>query len=215
MTEQNQNCIWAGIGIDIPEGSEIYQKIIEMNNLLIDKYGARKDYTGSECPHLNLYDLSVPNGNAKLIVEKIRQISEEQRSFTAKIKRVNYFHFGLFFMEIEKNDMLVELHERIVGEVVKLKDTCIDEDYLAPHRKYNARQKELLMEYGNPHVLDQFQPHITIGHVKNQENKLNEILDGLNKFIPMIELRIDNVHIVTGDGKNKKTLGKFNLVRVS
>src|SRR3989344_7973333 len=140
MTEQNQNCIWMGIGIDIPEGSEIYRRIIEMNDLLVEKYDSKKDFAGSEHPHLNIYDLSVPRENTKLITERVKTISENQRSFTATIKGVDYFSFGLIFLEVEKNDILKKLHKKIVGDVVKLKGDCIDNDYLSPHRKYSAKQ---------------------------------------------------------------------------
>jgi len=198
----------------VPEESEIYRKIVQMNDLLAMKYDAKKDFAGSEHPHLNLYDLSAPNENVKLIAERVKTISENQKSFSIKIKGINYFHFGLIFLEIEKNDVLTKLHEKVVEDVVKLKGSCIDEDYLAPHRKYTARQKELLMQYGNPHVLDQFQPHITIGHVRNQGSKLHEISGELNKLILMAEFVIDNVHVVTGEEKDRQTLGKFKLIRV-
>ena len=213
MAEQNQNCTWVGIGTDVSGESEIYRKIIETNDLLVTKYGAKKDFAGSEHPHLNLYDLSVPNENVELIAKKIKQISEEQRSFEAKVKGINYFHFGMIFLEVEKSDTLAKLHENIVEEVVKLKGDCIDENYLAPHRQYSKRQKELLMQYGNPHVLDQFQPHITIGHIRNQENKLSEISKELNKLISVTEFKIDVVHIVESNGKDNKTLGRFDLIR--
>ncbi len=211
MVEQNQNCIWIGIGVDVLEGSGLYGRIIEMNCLLVEKYGAEKNFAGSEHPHLNLYDLSVPKENVELITESIKSISEEQRSFTVKIRGINYFHFGLVFLEVEKNDTLGKLHGKIVEDVVKLKGDCIVNDYLAPHRKYNAKQKELLMQYGNPHILDQFQPHITIGHIRNQENKLKAIQEELNKLITVTEFKIDNVHIVAENEKSKETLGRFNL----
>jgi 2'-5' RNA ligase len=214
MTGQNQNCIWVGIGIDVSEETELNRVVVEMNNLLAEKYGASKDFTGSNHPHLNLYDLSVPIENLELIIEKVREISEINKGFEVEIGEVNYFPFGLFFLEISKNDALNKLHKRIVEELVKLKGKCIDEDYLAPYRKYSERQKEVLMQYGNPHVLDQFQPHITIGHVKNQQDKLDTICKELSKFAPMTKLKIESVHIVTDGEKDNRTLGKFDLILV-
>lgn len=212
MTDQKQNCVWIGIGADISEGMDLCRTINKVNNSLVEKYEAKRDFTGSEYPHLNLYDLSVAKPNLKIISEKIKKIAENQKSFIVRVKEVDYFPFGLFFLGVGKSSELKNLHRKIVEEIVKLKGECIDEDYLAPHRKYNQRQKELLVEYGNPHVLDQFQPHITIGHVKNQEDKLSSIQKELNKTIKITEFRINNLHITVGDGKNYKTLGKFNLI---
>lgn len=210
--KSNQNCLWIGIGIDVSEGTELNRTVVKMNNLLAEKYGANKDFAESNHPHLNLYDLSVPRGNLELIIRKVREISESQKSFEVGIKKVNYFPFGLFFLEINKNDALDGLHKRVIEEIAKLKGECIDEDYLAPHRKYSEKQKELLIQYGNPYVLDQFQPHITIGHVRNQSDKLDMICKELNRSVLMAKFKIESLYIVADGGKNNKTLGRFDLI---
>lgn len=208
----NQNCIWIGIGIDVPE--DIQRIVVRMNDLLADKYGANKYFSENKHPHLNLYDLNVPRKNLELIVDKVRKISESQEKFEVEIEKVNYFPFGVFFLGIRMNNILNGLHKRMVEEVVQLKDECINEDYLAPHRQYSEKQKESLMQYGNPHVLDQFQPHITIGHVSNQHSKIDAIYKELNDFVLMTKFKIERVHIVTDGEKNNKTLGKFDLIPV-
>lgn len=210
--KNTQNCVWIGIGVDISEGTELYQGVVKMNSLLIGKYGAEGGFAGSEHPHLNLYDLSVPRENLKAIVERVKEVVSTQKNFAVKIGAIRRFSFGLFFLEINNNSGLKKLHRKIVEEVVKLRGECIDKDYLAPYRKYTKRQKELLIKYGNPYVLDQFQPHITIGHVRNTKNNLMAIQEELNRLIPMTELRVDNVHVVAENKKSKKTLGKFSLM---
>ncbi len=205
MSEKNnQNCVWIGISVDI-EKLELRRDIVEMNNLLVGEYGANKSFAGGECPHLNLYDLSVPRENLELIVKKVKEMTESQKIFEIEMGKVNYFPFGLFFLEIKMNVILNGMHKKIVEEIVKLKGSCIDEDYLAPHRQYSKRQKELLMQYGNPYVLDQFQPHITVGHTRNQQDKLDAICKELSKIAPMTNFRVESVHIVTdGEKDNKK-----------
>ncbi|MFA5092075.1 MAG: 2'-5' RNA ligase family protein [Candidatus Paceibacterota bacterium] len=191
-----------GIGIDILKKSELYYDIIETNKILVKKYGSKTDLN-KNCPHLNLYDLSIPKENLKYIILKIKEILVDQKPFIIKTKKVNYFSFGIIFLEIEPNQELKTLHKKIVKEVSKLKGTCIDNDYLAPHRTYTKKQKELLLKYGNPFVLDQFQPHITIGFVNNQKDTLANICKELNTYIKSNKFQVDCIQIVSGE-KHKK-----------
>lgn len=200
---ENESCIWIGVGTDIPKESALYHTVKDANGLLVKKYNGKDGFAGSECPHLNLYDLSVPKENVNSIIEKIKEIAKEQRSFTVKTGKVNYFPFGLFFLEIEESQDLLNLHKKIVEQIVTLNGGCIDKDYLAPHRKYTQKQRDTLMKYGNPYVLDQFQPHITVGFVRNHENKLAEICKELNSLVQSQEFHVNTVHIVAGEGKEK------------
>lgn len=211
MAKQKQSCTWIGIGSDVTEGTDIYHKIIEADNLLANKYGTEDNFIIGRRPHLNLYDLSVPSNSIELIVGKMKLISETQKRFTVKARGVSYFHFGIVFLVIKKSKVLTKLHKKAIGEVSGLRGGCIDEDYLALNGEYTKKQKKLLIEHGNPYVLDQFFPHITIGYVKNKREKLGDIRKELDKLIPKSEIQINNIHIVSGDGKEKKTIKRFNL----
>ena len=199
---KKEECIWIGIGFDILKKSELYYDIIEVNKILVKKYGSKTDLN-KNYPHLNLYDLSIPKENLKEIILKIKTILINQKSFIIKIKKVNYFPFGIVFLEIEQNKELEKLHKKIVREVSKLNGKCIDKDYLAPHRTYTKKQKELLIRYGNPFVLDQFKPHITIGFVNNQKDILINICRELNTYIKSNKFQVDCIQVVSGE-KHKK-----------
>lgn len=209
MKRQAVNCIWVGIGISIQENKELYCIIKKLEKILAARYKIKI----SNDPHINLYDLSIPEENIENTVEKIKAIANIQKKFIVEIGKVNCFLFGLFFLEINENKELKNIHDKIVKEIVKLKGCCIDEDYLIPDRKYNERQKQLLMDFGNPYVLDQFKPHVTIGYVGNQKGKLREAELELNGLIGASKkLIVDNLHIVAGWGENKRTVAEFKLL---
>jgi hypothetical protein len=113
---------------------------------------------------------------------------------------------------VQKSKQLELLHKNIVKEIVALKGECIDKDYLSPNRKYTKRQKELLMKYGNPFVLDQFQPHITIGNIFDK-NQLKNICKELNLQLKYQEFEIESIHI-TVENNGLKTTKKIKLINI-
>ncbi len=209
MNANELNCIWIGVGSDVTKETPLYADCLRMGDVLKIKYGSQLDLSGKDAPHLNFYDLSLPAENLERAAAGLEKLASEQKVFAVKIKSVGYFPFGIFFLEIEKNGELFKLHRHIVEEIVQLKGSCIDPDYLEPHRKYAERRKEILQQYGNPHVLDQFQPHITIGHVKNSHYDFEEIKRELVKLLTAKDWKIDNIHVATD---HREFLKIFRLV---
>jgi 2'-5' RNA ligase len=196
-----EKCVWIGIGTNIKKEDNLYIECKAINNLLTKKYGNLILFSKTNEPHLNLYDLDIPKKNLKQIKDIIQKIASNYDSFELKIKSVNYFPFGLFFIEIENDKILQELHEKIVKEVSQLKGDCICEDYLKPQRNYDSEQKDMLQCYGNPHVLKQFKPHITLGLAKGKN--LDLIRLEIEKLLKSRTFLIDNFHIVVEENKNK------------
>ncbi len=204
----SKDCIWIGIGIDLPKQSNVYRDVVKFNKQLVKNYGIKKDFY----PHLNIYDLSVPKDNLKAIIKKLKAFVSAQKSFKIKIGKINSFSFGIIFLEVNKSKQLELLHKNIVKEVAVLKGECIDKDYLSPNRKYTKRQKELLIAYGNPFVFDQFQPHITIGNIFDK-NQLKSICKELNSQLKFQEFVIDSIHI-TIENNGSKTTKKIKLINI-
>jgi len=204
----NNTCTWIGIGIDLPKQSGVYRDVVMFNKLLVKNYGIKKDFY----PHLNIYDLSVPKENLKAIIEKLKAFVSTQKSFKIKTKKINFFPFGIVFLEVQKSKQLELLHKNIVKGIVALKGECIDKDYLSLNRKYTKRQKELLMRYGNPFVFDQFQPHITIGNIFDKK-QLKNICKELNLQLKPQEFEIESIHI-TVENNGLKTTKKIKLINI-
>jgi 2'-5' RNA ligase len=206
---ENKTCVWIGIGANIPETSRLGEAIGAAHALLRKKYDSRPGFSGSSRSHLNLYDLSVPRQNLKAVVETVKMIAAAQKSFTLRTGEVDYFPFGLFFVETLKNSKLIVLHKKLVAQVSALKGDCIDPDYLEPRRKYSVEQKRILMRYGNPHVLDFFHPHITIGQVNS--GNLKSIKKELNGLFGEEKLIMDHLRITIENKAGKKVTKRFHF----
>jgi 2'-5' RNA ligase len=201
------NCSWIGIGVDVERG-KLNDECVAMNAMLKTQYGSSIDFSGKDVPHLNLYDLSVPTENISTIEKNLEKIAGETKPISIEIESVGYFPFGIFFLKLKMNDALSDFHKKIVDAIVPFKSDCVDKDYAAPYRNYTPRQSELLEQYGNPFVLDCFEPHITIGHIRNKNVDFDMIKDELEKLLKTKAWTADNLHIATN---GRQTVKRFAL----
>ena len=211
MIDKNQDCVWVGIGVNIQKSTSLYQTCLRLNKVLRKEYGSTLRFLGSEVPHLNLYDLDVPRDNLRTIVERLQTLLQGQKSFNVKIKPLNYFPFGLFFLEIETTTQLSHLHRALVEAISPLKGECVCEDYLQPHRSLDSEQNAVLKLHGNPYVLGCFKPHITVGHIRNQDQNLDSIRRELNTINKTKELLINNIHVVFEENGARRELQVFHF----
>ncbi|MEK6825812.1 MAG: 2'-5' RNA ligase family protein [Nanoarchaeota archaeon] len=174
--------IWVAVGCYVEHKSNFYKEIIAMNSLLTDKYSNTLVFSSENIPHLNLFDLNILREMLPLALKRLKDIAKKTHTLTLKLKNVLAFPFGTFFIEIEKQSELLTLHAKIVHAIAPLKNGCLCNDYLKHRKTYTREQRKLLQRYGSPHVLKNFTPHITIGHVEKEDNsKICKSLNALRK----------------------------------
>ncbi len=203
------NCSWIGIGVELP--SLLTQQCISVNNEISLVNPASYKFSQNNRPHLNLYDLDVPERNISEITSALNNVLSDTPSFEVKILKIGYFQFGAIFLEVEKHPLLLHLHNIVVSTVYKYKGNCVCKDYLQPWRKHTLGQTEMLEKYGNPFVLKEFQPHISVGFIKASEETLNAHVEDLNKYINISSFKIENISLVDDAEKGHNALAAFNL----
>jgi len=182
IKKQNNQCVWIGIGINVSSKDSEYDSLINLNTHLTKEYANTLILNSStNQPHVNLYDLDVPEDNLKEIESTLERIVNSSNYFKTNINNVSFFKHGTIFLRCELNSELIELERAVVEEVSKYKGNCKTEEYWQPWREYSLEQIENREKYGNPHVLNTFHPHITVGFVKTNEKELKEICEQLNK----------------------------------
>lgn len=102
------------------------------------------------------------------------------------------FRSGVVYLSIKKNSTLCDLQEKIVKTVSPFKEDCICVDYLKPGRNYAQGQKEMSKLHGNPFVLSEFNPHITVGFLCNTPPDINKLF---GHTIPATKFYIDSIHL--------------------
>jgi len=196
-SKQNEECVWIGIGVNVTPDDPGYGEFIQLNKNLVQQDESTFVFdVVSNQPHLNLYDLDVPKDNLVHIESELQQIANSFKFFTVKFGGVNYYSYGIIFVSCEVNDQLEELEKQIVGSTVVYKGDCRTEEYWQPWRKYSQEQIENREKYGNPHVLNTFTPHITIGYVKTNENELQRIVKEIKDKQSIIQLKCEHIDLV-------------------
>ena len=203
------NCSWIGIGVELPP--LLTQQCGSVNAAISQINPASHKFSDTNRPHLNLYDLDVPESNISEITSALINALKDIPSFEVKIKNISYFHFGAVFFEIEKHPSLLDLHNTVVSTVYKYRGSCLCKDYLQPWRKYTQEQEGMLKEFGNPFVMNEFHPHISLGFIKASEGVLKNYVEDLRKIISITSFRVEKLSLV-GDVKNgHNTLVILNL----
>ena len=194
--------VWVGIGITINKKSRACASLVEMSEILSQKYGDK--LKSAKEFNINLYDFDAPKSELKNIEKELRDILNEFMGFKIKVNVVRSFDFGIVFLEIEKTIELYNLHKKIVEKINPYRKGLICKDYLEEKRNYNSSKKEMIEKYGNPHVLDEFYHHITIGMVK--PSKLDSAIKDLKKLSRKMEIGVNSIHIAINDNgkRNKK-----------
>lgn len=212
MMEKNLGCVWVGIGVNFSPNSMIYQECLRIASLLQRKYKTQPFFSKIRQPHLNIYDLSLPQKNLEIVLKRLDGLLKDQKSLELKIKSVDYFPFGLFFLKVEEKKELIVLHRNIVEIIYALKEDCICEDYSRLLDKYNSNQKDSLERFGNPYVLDLFNPHLAFGFIKDSSLNFDSVKPYLEAKTIIESFRIEKIDVV-GENKYhvKKIIKTFNL----
>jgi 2'-5' RNA ligase len=203
------HCSWLGIGVELP--SVLSQQCNKLNTEITLINPRSYKFSQENRPHLNLYDLDLPETNVPDIISALNNVLSNMSSFEVRILKIGYFNFGAIFLEVEKHPLLINLHTAVVDTVYKYKGNCVCTDYSQPWRKYTREQAEMLEKYGSPFVMNEFQPHISVGFIKAPEEMLKTHVENLNKIMNVGSFRIENVSLVDDEEKGHNTLITINL----
>ena len=170
-------CIWFGVGIDVKSTDEAYSSIIELNELLKQKYGSNYIFNSiNNPPHINLYDIDIPSENLEDVDQTLKKLAKQYKPLSIELSTIDSFRYGAIYVRCALDHKLQDLEKEVVESLVNFKDGCRTKEYWQSWREYNAQQIYNRDQYGNPHVLDTFTPHITLGFVKVGQKKLQEIV---------------------------------------
>ncbi len=197
------NITWAGVGLNFSADDPGYQELIEINELLINRYGSTFRFDpASNPPHINLYDFDLPKKNLEELCSRLQEAAEQSPRFLVELGEIKYFDHGTIYIGCELSLEMKALEAMVVEQLNPLREGCRTEEYWQVHRKYTEGQKEQREKYGNPHVLETFYPHLTIGFLNGQKSDLDRLVDELNKNFSLKHIPINHIDLVTKDNES-------------
>jgi len=202
MTVKHTDCIWIGIGIDIAPSDSVFSQLTKLNSQLNQEFGSPYNLKLNPL-HINLYDLDISEDNLEKADVILREVTRKSSTFSIKLGKVSFFEHGSIFVACEPNEPLKTFEREIVEAIVPFKGTCRTEEYWEPWRQYTEQQKIYREQYGNPHVLDAFTPHITVGYVKKEKTELEKITNQLSEKFEASEFTVKQISMAIQNSEGK------------
>lgn len=135
-------------------------------------------------PHLSLFPNQYPQKNKATIESSLINLSKHSQPF--RITLTGYSQIsGFIFADAVKTDELVSLHSDAVEVLNPLREGHMP-SLVADLKGLNPAQQASVEKYGNPIVLDSWEPHVTLTHINDIE-RAKQILEAL----PPINLEFD------------------------
>jgi len=121
-------------------------------------------------PHITLLHINLQPGQVKNVLEALRFLAKKHSKINlefganymgASIFR-NFFHLGL-----KKSAKLYDLHESVVETISPIRNGKVP----IPVKAKNSTQKSYFTKYGVGNILKFFNPHFTLGELKNVKDE--------------------------------------------
>ena len=202
---------WTGVGLDILPDEAAYEEIIGLNELIRTHTLYSFDPTNNP-PHINLYDFDFPLESIEKIASSLEAISHKHQPLTLAVTGVHYFPHGSIYLGFAPTESLLDLETEVVETLNPIREGCRTDVYWQPWRKQTEAQAVNLEKYGNPHVLDTFVPHLTIGFIKDRPEVLESICDNLTTQLHLKTISFNHLDLIAKDYQKVVLKKSFELV---
>lgn len=173
------------LNIVVPPDEQTRNQLIRLSTYLSTLVRANFILDEAEFrPHLSLFPNQYPQKNRPAIEASLNNLSEQTNPF--RITLTGYSQIsGYIFADAVKSDDLVALHAQAVEVLNPLREGYMP-SLVAGLKGLTPAQQTSVKKYGNPIVLDSWEPHVTLTHIDDME-----IAKQVHKQLPPINLEFD------------------------
>lgn len=139
--------------------------------------------------HLTIYKVEFPTKNEKNFFKLLENFSKTLKPFKVHFKRF-FSEEGWVELDFEKSAHIYSVHKKIVEMISPLREGYVREKYYEqmkdPHQ-FPGRQREYIETYGNPYVMSEYHPHLSLlrfkdvlvaENIQKQYNKKKMVIRG-------------------------------------
>ena len=112
MTDKN----WVGIGINFKPNSIPFNKFVNLNEILVQKYKSKIILDENNNPHVNLYDIDIPSKNTDTIISKLEKF--EKIGLVTSIQFVKTIPIVRKFLEQKGKKIFTYKHQQYEGQML-------------------------------------------------------------------------------------------------
>ncbi len=185
------------------------KRLIDLSNSISGNFRSLFKLNDTDClPHLTFYQTAYPEKNFDRIEEAIINMTSVNKAFSVTLSGFSLFHEAIFYEAINKEN-ISHFHKTIVERLNVWREGMLTEECKAFLNDDNldSVQKDNIMKYGNPLVMDFYRPHVTLTNLVNPE-KSGDALSYLDK-IEEINLKFIVNEIVLSSPRPYRTYKKI------
>lgn len=151
----------------LPEGEQ-QDELVRLSSAAAQRFPALFTLDDRHLPHLTLYQSVFPLAHKMQTYECLQSCAAHTKSFNVVLHDFSEFRGALFY-DAEKDDSLMSLHQHIVTSLNPLREGLLTDEC----RKFlhdsslSSKEQKNVMNYGNPFVLEQYRPHVTLTKLRD------------------------------------------------
>jgi 2'-5' RNA ligase len=176
------------INIAIKPPEKVAEKVMAANSETGNKYKVDFALDGiNYYPHLTLYHVECPEKNLENIFQTLEKLLPKLGRIKLAFREVGREQISVS-VYFSLSQEIRDFHEKIIEKINPLRDGRIRDKYreLGQVSNLTSEQKENILKYGHPELMNLYKPHITIARLEDEvtaEKAVNEIKWEASEFI--------------------------------
>ena len=177
---------------------EVSETILDLREKICDKLECENKAFE---PHISLRLNFESDDKLEVVKEKIKEISHRHSKLNIVLLSPSFFGEKIVHFPVERNPELQKLHEDVIKTVNSIRNSWVEDSYADLYEEELSKQVEL---YGQPYVMEKFNPHITIVNFNLIENVAldKENLKNICTQVPVPANIVVNRLVLVGEEEN-------------
>lgn len=113
-------------------------------------------------PHFTIRgDFQVREADVGDLIEDLTKVCLETKKIKLKLSKYGFYQWKIIYLDIEKTDVLQNLHNRCMDVINKYRTNWIP-DALRNNKSYKGKQLKYIRKYGYHFAYEFYSPHFTL-----------------------------------------------------
>ncbi len=151
-------------------GGTILSEAVRLNREIVAAVGGEVDFAQGRVPHLTLYMGLFPAVAVGRVEAATAGVARVFPPVCLSLEGLTTARDGYLFLEVARTPALAALHAAVVRALDPLREGLIRSKFLDALATYSAVEQANIRRYGFPWVLDDWRPHVTVGHVPTEHH---------------------------------------------
>lgn len=202
------------LNIELIPPDPLYTQLIRLNHIARSQYHSSYNPNGVFCPpHITLYSPCMPASNVPKALDAVGKIAKDTPPITVRLRDIDFFPDGTVYVRCRESREIFQLHSKIVEKLDQLREGHIDPDYKENQQMLQLSEKRLLEKYGDPHVMENFQPHIAVARVSTSREHIDDLIKLLagNLLVPNFAASFISIRGWEGSGESGVLLARYKM----